>query len=68
MAKIPENPTPGRPWGRALRRTPDEIARLSLITDADIINAQKLFDDNAPDDLKGLLGARLKDEENPPTL
>jgi hypothetical protein len=26
---IPENPTPGRPWGRALRRTPDELARMT---------------------------------------
>jgi hypothetical protein len=29
MALIPENPTPGRPWGRALRRTPDELARMT---------------------------------------
>jgi hypothetical protein len=36
MALIPENPTPGRPWGRALRRTPDELARM---TSADAMRA-----------------------------
>jgi hypothetical protein len=57
MPLIPENPTPGRPWGRALRRTPDEIARLSIITNADVASANALFDKNATPKLRGLLKA-----------
>jgi hypothetical protein len=60
MAKIPENPTPGRPWGRALRRTPDEIAALSRITPADIESANRLWEANAPKKLKKILKSKLR--------
>ena len=54
---IPEKPTPGRPWGRALRRTPDELARM---TSADAMRdaapaAERNWRKNAKT-LKGLLG------------
>jgi transcription initiation factor TFIIIB Brf1 subunit/transcription initiation factor TFIIB len=55
MAKIPENPTPGRIWGRALRRTPDEIAKLSRVTDEDVGRAGNLWAKHAPRPLKTLL-------------
>jgi hypothetical protein len=61
MPMIPENPTPGRPWGRALRRTPDELARL---TSADAMrdaagDAERNWRKNAKT-LKGLLKGKRK--------
>lgn len=55
MAKIPENPTPGQPWGRSLRRTPDQIAALSRISDSDVESANKLWEKNAPKGMKKLI-------------
>jgi hypothetical protein len=65
MAKIPENPTPGRPWGRALRRTPDEIAALSRVTDEDVDRAGALWDKHAPRPIKKLLKGKRRKADQP---
>jgi hypothetical protein len=56
MAKIPENPTPGRMWGRALRSTPDEIVKAAQVTPEDVEGAKRLFNAGAPDEAKNLIG------------
>lgn len=62
MPPIPENPTPGRPWGRALRRTPDDIARLSRVIPDDVESANRLWQRAAPKRLRKLLKGKRKQD------
>ncbi|MDR3634335.1 MAG: hypothetical protein P4L84_11070 [Isosphaeraceae bacterium] len=49
--------------GKSLHRTDQELERLSEVTQWDVNQARAFWEDNAPDDFKGLIEAEPKAEE-----
>jgi hypothetical protein len=58
-----EKPKRRVPLGPPLRRTPEDLDRLSQITEADIEAAQELWRSEAPPRLRRLLDAIVEEDD-----